>query len=288
MSEVWRPVSVLFHPDHNALTHLCSMAQSGLQPILIVNGIKDRNHLAPLQAAGATIIENEANEGIAQAFNQGIQLALKEGARYVLLLDQDTQCSPTMGDDLVNVADEFISAGGQLACVGPTPVDVKRPDASVVGNIESKQPVEISTIISSGMLIPSDAIEEIGGMWNELFIDHVDHEWCFRARKFGRKVLIAPQISMPHNLGDTSFAIRGQFKAIHRSPMRHFHIVRNTLWLAQCSFISRRWRLIELAKTFYRVPAYLLFSTNRLASARAISKGILTGISGWRAKTLSA
>jgi rhamnosyltransferase len=277
-----RAVIVLYHPDDGAIAMVREVAHSGYQPVAVVNAI-DPARLRTLQAAGIETVENAANVGLAAAFNQGIGQALSSGASHVLLLDQDTRPPAGMIDQLLELAIRFEALGRRLGCIGPVPVDRKRPDARTLANrigdgIDDPDFTEVATIISSGMVIPRTALTAVGGMWSELFIDHIDHEWCFRARGAGLAVLAATSVSMPHDMGDAGFKLFGRYKPVHRSPVRHHHIVRNTLWLARCSFIPRQWRMVEIAKLVPRSLGYLLFSSARGQTCLAVWRGLMAGL----------
>ena len=287
-----RAVVVLYHPDDEVLEMIVAIARKGYAPVAIANAI-DATRLETLRQAGIDVVENTVNMGLAVAFNQGIDHALASGAEYVMLLDQDTRPPDAMADRLVASADRVRASGRQLGCIGPVPVDRKRPGARTIGRrsrggIIDPELTDVSTIISSGMVIPRAALETVGGMWNELFIDQIDHEWCFRARAAGFAVVAATGVSMPHDMGDAGIQVFGRYKPIHRSPTRHFYIVRNTLWLARCSFIPLAWRMVETAKLAARIPSYLLVSSARGQTLRLIGQAIASGLRPPPGKTLSA
>ena len=50
---------------------------------------------------------------------------------------------------------------------------------------ETGQLIPADMLISSGCLIPLSAIDTIGDMDEELFIDHVDTDWFLRAKSLG-------------------------------------------------------------------------------------------------------
>jgi rhamnosyltransferase len=85
---------------------------------------------------------------------------------------------------------------------------------------------------------------------------------------------------MIHDMGDIGINYWGQYKPIHRSPIRHYYIIRNTLYLVRLTYVPIRWKLVELLKTFRRIMAYLVFSSDRLASVRLIFLGIFDGLCG--------
>ncbi|WP_236559369.1 glycosyltransferase [Sphingomonas sp. T1] len=287
-----RAVVVLYHPDDGAIDMVLAIASHDYAPVVVANAI-DSAKLARLRGAGIDLIVNATNIGLAAAFNQGIDRALASGAAHVMLLDQDTRPAPDMATRLLALASRVEASGRRLGCIGPVPVDRKMPDArtlaaTITGGVRDADLAEVATIISSGMVIPRAAIEAVGGMWDELFIDQIDHEWCFRASAAGFAVIAATSVPMPHDMGDHGIKLFGRYKPVHRSPVRHFHIVRNTLWLARCSFIPRRWRLAETVKLAARIPSYILFSSARSQTLRAVARGVSDGMAAPPGRTLSS
>ncbi|MEA1085876.1 glycosyltransferase [Sphingomonas sp. CD22] len=278
-----RAVIVLFHPDDAAVAAVAARSDEGLAPVVVVNAIAP-SQAEMLRKLDVEVIENADNVGLARAFNQGLERVFASGSAYAILFDQDSRPPIGMALTLAGIADAFQAAGGQLACIGPVPVDRKRPNARTTARHERDTPSgvpdaeSVRTIISSGMVIPQAAYAAVGGMWDDLFIDQIDHEWCFRARAVGLTVLLATTVTMPHDMGDAGFTLFGRYKPIHRSPIRHFYIVRNTLWLARCSFIPRGWRIVEMAKLVLRGPSYVFFSRSRRATVTALIRAIAAGL----------
>lgn len=274
-----RAVVVLFRPDPGAIAFVAALADWGYAPVAVVNAARPEDEAMLASLEGADRLYNDDNRGLAEAFNQGIGHALADGASHVLLFDQDSRPAPEMGRQLLHRA-QAAAAWTELGCIGPVARDRKHPDSRVTAtaSIAHGGVAEASVIISSGMLLPRTAIERVGGMWNELFIDQVDHDWCFRARAAGLSVLVATDVVMLHDMGDAGFSLFGRYKPIHRSPVRHFHIVRNTLWLARLSLIPARWRVSEMCKLALRMPAYLLFSSARAATARSLVQAVAAGL----------
>ena len=258
-----------------------TLARWGYDPIAVLNAADEPSRRALGKLTMVRQIRNPTNLGLARALNQGIAGALEGGAGYVMLLDQDSRTTPELGKTLLQAATAFQAVGGALGCIGPVPVDRKRPAAATTRRDRAAPgatTLAVPTVITSGMVIPRSAIERIGGMWNELFIDHVDHEWCFRAQAAGLAVLLALDVVLEHNIGEAGFSLFGAYKPIHRSSVRHYHIVRNTLWLSRRSFIPRGWRVREIVKLLVRIPAYVAFSADRTATARAVIRASLAGL----------
>lgn len=264
-------VVVLYHPDQEALDHIENLARDGFSVLAISNGITATQAETLTEFAGVTLVDNLTNIGLARALNQGIGRFLAGNAPFVLLLDQDSRLTPDKISSLGQRASVLSAQGVRLGCLAPRLVDRKSPDAKVGA---AGEPVTVAT---SGSLLTRQALLATGMMWEQLFIDGIDHEWCFRARMAGYQIVVADDIVLTHDMGDDGVRVGGRYRPIHRSPARHYHILRNTLWLQRCRYIPLRWRLLELAKGLYRAPVYLGVSNDRLATLRAIGRAIIDG-----------
>ncbi len=63
------------------------------------------------------------------------------------------------------------------------------------------------------VLIGRAAYEAIGGMRDELFIDGIDHEWCFRAKSLGYRTFVARDVTMSHDMGEVGVSLFGRYQA---------------------------------------------------------------------------
>ncbi|EZP55120.1 glycosyltransferase family 2 protein [Sphingomonas sp. RIT328] len=272
-------VVVLFHPTTDDLANLRMLARAGIHLIIVINALA--NEAVPLLPDGdkVTVIMNDHNVGLARALNQGIDTAIGGGADYALLLDQDSRPPEDLLDKMVaSVRSIEERSGRRLACAAPLLLDRKASKTFAPPKPNS------GTLATSGSLISRAAWNSIGPMWEELFIDGIDHEWCFRARARGFDTMTIPEVVMEHDMGEIGVNLSGRFRPIHRSPVRHYFIIRNTLWLTRRPYIPRVWRLSELVKLLYRAPVYVIVSRDRRASLRSIGNALLDGMTGSRAR----
>jgi rhamnosyltransferase len=249
--------------------------------IIVINGVDDRTLKILNQINGIKLIINKNNEGLATALNQGIIYAFNEiSISYVNLFDQDSIPEENLP---INLVDEIKTNGyNDCACIGPILVDIKNPNIYYKQNKNNNDRNSPKTLPTSGTLISRESWVKIGAMLDLLFIDGIDHEWCLRAKSLGHQVYLSKKNRMLHNMGDDYLNYFGSYKPIHRSPIRHYYIVRNSLYLMSLKHIPYSWKIIELCKTIRRIPFYLYASDNALVSLRniivAINDGILKNI----------
>lgn len=267
---------VLFNPSAGDVDNLRRLAGWGVQVVAIVNAIGEAERARLPSGGGLSIVVNPSNLGLACALNQGVGAAIKGGARYVLMLDQDSRPTAGMLDRLAAAAAAIESEGRALACVAPSLRD--RKDVASDGDEAATEIANGLTFATSGTMLTRRAWRDVGPMWEPLFIDGIDHEWCFRARSAGFETVLVREAVLEHDMGDAAINLMGRFRPVHRSPIRHYFIVRNTLWLAGKRHIPIHWRLSELAKLTYRVPSYMVFSNNKKKTAGNIAAAFADGI----------
>ena len=266
-------VVVLYQPPAEVTQRLARMVRTGLPVVAVYNQSPGGAAQALHEATGAHVVPFARNIGLASAINAGIAEARRLGASSVFLLDQDSDPAPDLHAALLAVLHEAQRSGLKVAAIGPRLLDVKSSHrARDTGGLGVQDGLEKrweqrSSIITSGSIVPLAALDAIGPMWDELFIDDIDHEWCLRARHLEWAVLEATSLRILHNLGDRGINLFGYFKAVHRAPVRHYYILRNTLALLSIRQIPLSWRLSEGLKSLYRVPIYLLVSSCRKQSA---------------------
>ncbi|WP_339688739.1 glycosyltransferase [uncultured Parasphingorhabdus sp.] len=267
-------VVVLYRPSNGDLAHLAELATWGVSVHVVVNDAAIEE-LLPLME-GLRWIKNSENVGLARALNQGIAAAVEAGSQYILLLDQDSRPIKNMLAELIAAAKKIESEGRLLACVAPSLYERK-----TAGNTTAGHEFAIgATFATSGTLLTKQGWRQIGPMWEALFIDGIDHEWCFRARAKGYETVLVQNVEMEHDMGESSIKILGRVRPIHRSPVRHYFIVRNTLWLQRKSYIPISWRLAELFKLVYRIPAYIFSTDDRKGTLINIMAAIVDGLTG--------
>ena len=111
-----------------------------------------------------------------------------------------------------------------------------------------------------------------------LFIDWVDLEWCWRARKLGYQIIGNADVEIRHQLGDGSINV-GFRKISVRTPIRHYYITRNAVYLALHSdSLDLNHRVVLFFKSFRYVFGFPLFIKPRLQNLKAVTVGFMHGV----------
>lgn len=206
------------------------------------------NVLAGLTEAGAIVLVQQENSGIAAALNRGILDARERfDPEFVLTLDQDSELVSDYVANAVATARRATAAGLRVGIVtashyGSAPTPQQHGPAGFRHAFDPMQ---------SGELLPVSTFDEIGMLDETLFIDTVDSELTARARAHGLEVLIGQRCRMAHDLGarePASFFGRpfGRLSYSYHSPARVYYITRNgtnitkRYWRSQPRWVARR------------------------------------------------
>lgn len=276
-------VIVLFHPDWEFVLHnLARLAGQVGSIVLVDNTPAPSPPPRPLPDAVALIILGE-NTGIAHAQNVGAAEAKRLGARYLVFFDQDSEIDDQLVTRLLAALAALESLGEKVAAVGPRPFDTTKGEKHLPPLVDI-EPVgdrftRVWHLISSGSLVPLAAFHAVGPMDASLFIDSVDHEWCWRARQHGYSCFIDESVLMPHALGSAVVRILG-YPLRNTEPTRLYYQFRNHVRLMihyPSLHVPHNWRLKRLVALPIKFAANLLFMPHRWNRVRYMLAGIRDG-----------
>lgn len=193
--------------------------------ICVDNGSKNINEIRDCiqrKYPEVEIIENLQNLGIAKALNQMFSYAEEHGYDWVLTLDQDSVCP----SNLMEEYKKYIQLEG-VGVLSPRMIDRNfEKDIITEGSYDY-----VEKCITSASLTSVDAWKRVGGFWEYLFIDFVDHDFCAKCVKQGIKIIRVNTVALLHELGNgVHYNFLGRrVTALNHSPFRKYYLVRN--WL---------------------------------------------------------
>lgn len=175
--------------------------------------------------AGAEVICNEQNVGIAKALNQLMEYGENHGFGWMLSLDQDSVCPPDYCEKMLAVLEHVPNPG----IVAPTIVD---KTVGVVGHNPTGEFQAVRTCITSGALVNIAVWEEVGKYDEAMFIDSVDFEFCYRVRKQGYQVVQVKDVELSHKLGESEMRrfLFWKVRVNNHSAFRKYYIARNNIY----------------------------------------------------------
>lgn len=287
-------IVVTFNPDLNRLVKVLSSLQAQVKHIQVVdNGSANADQLAAAAASipSVDLLRLERNFGVGVAFNHGIDAALAAGCEAVLLMDQDSIPLAGMVSNLLLGLERLRARNASVAAIGPRFIDRRTGNLSRhvifafwhVGRVDClslDQPVKVDYLITSGSLVPAEALRAIGPFDENLFIDHVDTEWVLRAKSKGYLAYGDCAALMEHDLGEFRRRIwlwRWREVPIHK-PFRYYYIFRNSIWLYGMPHASAAWKRVDAMRLLQIVVFMTIFHPQRWAVLRMIVRGMLDGL----------
>lgn len=279
-------IIVSYNPDPEFPKRVNSILMQVNQVVIVDNNSTNRTAIQTLRnlinEPHVHLIINNDNYGVATALNQGIYFAKSLGYLWSLLFDQDT----TPGDYLVETlvrAYNALQDKGKAAIIGANRTD----DVKRIKNIEK---VQISfelepqkTVITSGSLLSISVFDSIGKFRELFFIDHVDDEYCLRARSKGFTIFRTREPLILHSIGNlsTHWLIYRTTGTTNHSAMRRYYMYRNHTVLIKEYFLKEP---VWVLKTFYsRLKSIILlccYEKHKILKLKAIILGIIDGING--------
>jgi rhamnosyltransferase len=218
------------------------------------------------------------NMGIARAQNLGVEVAKELGCTFFIEMDQDSKLQENYVSSLLQRFDQL--DGGREIVGGVGPVAIKKDTNDVYhGRNKAVGCIAVEYTLSSGFLIPLYAVERVGKKNEDLFIDYVDWDWCWRSRATGLGVFIDTSLEIAHMLGDGHKKILG-FKIGVPSPIRHYYQYRNFLYLLRKKYVPVRWKLKYLLFVVLKFFAFSLFFDQKRKRLKFIFKGVKDGVFG--------
>lgn len=165
------------------------------------------------------------NKGISKRLNQAIEICEDKNIDFLLTMDQDS--SFHNGD--------FIKYKSSLTTFDPSDIGM----FGILHNEKNKPASKVSEnqiLITSGSVLNIKNTKIIGKFDENLFIDHVDTDYCIRIFNEKLKTIRFNEIILEHNEGEIAYTrtllLKKESRMIH-SPLRIYYKTRNHLYLAK-------------------------------------------------------
>ena len=288
-------VIVTYNPQLSDLEILVTNIMTTVKMVVLVdNGSKNIEEVKDFAGrfANARVILLGENKGIGYAQNRGIEMVFADAdTQGVVLFDHDSHPQPDMIHILSQEYERLTATGVKVGALGPVYIDPRTQNhypISVFAGFSLKKfyptegnndPIPATFIIASGSLIPRSTFETVGGMIESYFIDYIDIEWGFRAKKFGFDLYACPDAKMFHQVGDSRLKIFGREISKH-SPLRRYYLARNSVFMMKTGYIDWRYKVREFFYSISRVFIFLAVVNKRGTYLKYIFRGWFDGLAG--------
>ncbi len=227
------------------------------------------------------IIETGFNLGFSGGNNVGVEDALKNGADYVLLLNNDTVVSPDFLDILVKEAEKnpefgilapkifYYRYGPGYDEIWSSGADVKFLDTNIQHKTKNFAGIRnVGYVPGAGMLIRKEVFDNVGYLDEDYFLYYEDLDFCLQVKRAGYEIGCVGDSAIWHKVSKTTEMLP--------SPSRLRYAFRNTLML---SGRFGDWKTKMLMPLWMKYVAFkqlikLWFMPSKKDSARAILAGL--------------
>lgn len=282
-------VIVLYGTDPEAAAKAASQWLDDRFFVIWVDNTPGRNEKDQPTALGDDMayIPLGQNLGIAAALNRGIEYAGQLRLDLVFTFDQDSRYSVPLLEGLMEAFTRLRPSCPDGLAVGPLPRHkdsgasyLRRRDRLRLGTLAlfGSRPtlLRVGELITSGLLSDMATYRRVGLYREDLFIDFVDYEWCWRLRRQGGCCAVGVQTCLPHLVGQGE--VRFTLGMKRGAPQRLYYLFRNGLYLA----LSGKMPLYDAIKFVALIPAKLavfsLFFQDRAERVRYALQGLSAGV----------
>ena len=270
---------VTYNPDISRLK-LCieKVVQDNHQLLIVDNGSNNIDDIKVLLCEFKTVylIGNKENYGIAKALNQIFQEAVIHNYEWVLTLDQDT----IIPDNLLERYEKAIGEDAENISIICPQIHDDFSDRTWPILEDGEFERYVKRCITSASLNRVAMWHKVGGFDEQLFIDEVDHDYCYRVRHAGGKILLVDDVIIHHTIGNSkAYSIFGKSIIVrNHSAFRKYYIARNILLVdrKQHNKITVQALLHSILFTLKTV----IFESDKKNKFKACYRGIRDGIKG--------
>lgn len=275
-------VIVLYNPDLTLLEKVLDSVCRQVNVVFLADNSTTTLVNKPWMNRTNTVYEKmDGNVGIAAAQNVGIDYLQKKACSHIIFMDQDSIMETGMVNLLMNGLTQLLNQQIPVGAIGPRVVN-RMTKQSYVGSIKKGKPIdnaltEVTELISSGSLVPIEHFSSVGLFDEYLFIDAVDHEWCWRANLLQKlRFFIAEDTHLSHCLGegDHWFLV-----TVHKpTAFRCYYQYRNYFLLLRKKYVPLYWKLSNGIKYFVKFFYFPLAFSSKRSYLSHMVRGIHDGL----------
>lgn len=189
--------------------------------VVVDNGSKDNEaDKIAKKFPEVELIRKPVNVGFTGGNNAGIDLAMKEKADFVLLLNNDT----IVTEDFLGKMVDFYVSEPTAGAVSPRILYLDRQTiwfdgarlitwlgmsrnihkGRKVSEVDTQEPFRTGYNSGAALLMSAGLIKKIGKLNDRYFIYYEDLEWCYKAAKIGKFSFVVPEAVIFHKKSGSS------------------------------------------------------------------------------------
>ena len=250
---------------------------------------------------GVRIFRATRNAGLANAYNYALELAQAEGCNWLLTLDQDTSLPMHALARLTALAQQFQDRE-DVAAIVPELIEREIVQSPLYVQRRHRRRMQIGycgfpeseiTVMNSCTMWNVRHLMEIGGFDRDFWLDYLDYVMCHRTFRSGRKIYVAGDIRVEHQLSLANWkdrmsperlqnilAAESAFNDLYKSPVDRLLLTMKLLALFCTRTLKRedsRFLRIIRREMFRR-----LFESRKIRLAEWRTSAQLKNQNGWK------
>jgi len=267
-----------YNPDMNVLKDNINSYISQCGKLIVCDNSDDYELVMEIEQLcneffDAVYLSMNGNKGIACAQNRGVEFAISEGFEFFLEIDQDSKLPSDYSIRILS--SYFLLYKNNISIAGIGPVTKRGPQNFIDDDHQAERDLTfVDETLSSGFLYAKSAYQLVGKKDEALFIDYVDWDWCWRAKKLGLNVAVDKSIKIEHVLGEGNYKILWFHVGI-AAPIRLYYQYRNSLYIMQKGYVSYWWKTKRFFILALKIPFFFIFADRKKERAYYIKKGVL-------------
>jgi rhamnosyltransferase len=286
-------VVVTYHPEPDALDNVRAMVAECGRVIVVDNASPSAAQAQLAAVPGVELIALPENQGVATALNVGAGRAMEHGFGWVVTFDQDSTPEPGMvaafcdarerNPQAAIVAPRIFEGGPH----GPRYRWVRANPRSrwlfQRAECEDVDLAAVTMVVTSGSMVELQTWKALGGFDETLFIDYVDIDYCLKAVRAGRSIVVAARARLLHRLGarKEAWLFGKDFRPTWHPAFRHYFMARNRVHVwRRHAWAVPHWAVFDLSFAAYNAFRILVFEHGKWAKFKALYLGFLDGLRG--------
>lgn len=274
-------IIVAYYPDDNNLFKLIHKIKSNSIKILIIDNTPEisNSYLDHMFVNDEIFyIPLFKNIGIASAQNIGISYCIdKIKSKFILFLDQDSMVDYNFVNNIISEYKIAETTSLKISVLAPLLIEKNTDKYYRINRLNRIENfIKTDKVSSSGSLIALNTFKIVGLFNEDLYIDYVDSEWCWRASKFNLSCYISEKVKILHSIGISRFKFLG-LTFIISDNKRYYFQYRNFIKLLRVSYVPLSWKYKIAIKNIIFIFIIPFYFKNYFEVYKFISLGILDG-----------
>ncbi len=285
-------VSINWNGLYDTLVMLSSLKKCvnlNIKIVIIDNGSKKNEaRIIKGRYPDICLIKNKNNVGYCKANNQGMKIALKNKAKYVLLLNNDTVVKTDFLTKLVEYAEKnnfngiltpkilyykkgvIWAFGGKISKLTSIPKMIwqGKPSKKYLSVVEPDYAPGCAFFVNSSIL------KKIGFFDETYFAYYEDTDLSYRIKKAGYRIVAIPKSIVWHKVSRST----NQYTTDKINEIQSYYLARNGIIFGINNLNGFQMVMYLTQQLLLKFPAYLLLKCNGVDARRQYSKGIFDGI----------